>query len=277
MDNNGANNREPKRQRESQPDVHEIMVIARRLWLRNPFFQYSSQQEDRDFRETFGCNCMVVLAAWNLLSNNDLVPANAGIEQLLWTHIFMKSYNTRRDLSTLCGGADAGTITSHAFAFIDALASLEHILVRSTLAVVLISLLSSMSSQWLLCCRSAWQLRWENRFNGDRGADCLISVDGVDFRIPNHGPAFSSHKFKKKSGLRYEIALCIQTGDCVWVNGPYPCGGYPDITIFRDSLIYNLGDGERCEADDGYIGEAPRHIKCPKSFTNPAETEFMQQ
>lgn len=39
----------------------------------------------------------------------------------------------------------------------------------------------------------------------------------------------------------------------------------------------HLGRGERVEADDGYIGEAPRHIKCPKSFTNKQITEFMQQ
>ena len=39
----------------------------------------------------------------------------------------------------------------------------------------------------------------------------------------------------------------------------------------------HLGGAERVEADDGYIGEAPLHVKCPKSFTNPQETEFMQQ
>ena len=105
----------------------------------------------------------------------------------------------------------------------------------------------------------------------------MISVDCVDFAIPNQGPAFSSHKFKKKSGLRYEIAICIQTGTVVWINGPYPCGRYPDITIFRDALMLHLSEAERVEADDGYVGEAPRHIKCPKSFTNPQETLFMQQ
>ena len=46
---------------------------------------------------------------------------------------------------------------------------------------------------------------------------------------------------------------------------------------FCDSLISHLGDAERVEADDGYIGEAPKHVKCPKSFTNKAEMEFMQQ
>jgi hypothetical protein len=38
----------------------------------------------------------------------------------------------------------------------------------------------------------------------------------------------------------------------------------------------HLDEGERVEADDGYIGEAPQHVKCPKSFTNPEETLFMQ-
>ena len=41
--------------------------------------------------------------------------------------------------------------------------------------------------------------------------------------------------------------------------------------------MHHLGDGERVEADDGYVGEAPVHVKCPKSVTNPVETEAMQQ
>jgi hypothetical protein len=104
----------------------------------------------------------------------------------------------------------------------------------------------------------------------------LISVDGTDFQIPQHGPAFASHKFKGKSGLRYEVGLCIKTGDIVWIHGPFPCGRNPDINIFRSSLLSHLEAGERVEADDGYIGDAPRYIKCPKSFTNPQETLAMQ-
>ena len=127
------NERDGKRQRETQPDVKEIMIIARRLWRRNPFAQYSAQQEDRDFRESFGCTPMVVLAAWNLLAADDLIPENGSLEHLLWTLAFMKSYNTRRNLSMLCGGADPGTIQKYAFAFIERLADLEPLLVRVTL------------------------------------------------------------------------------------------------------------------------------------------------
>ena len=107
------------------------------------------------------------------------------------------------------------------------------------------------------------------------GNDCLITVDGTDFRIAEQGKIFYSHRYKK-SGLRYEVDLCILIGDIVWINDPNECGIWPDISIFRNSLISHLSYGERVEADDGYIGEAPDHIKCPKSFVNPEETVRMQ-
>jgi hypothetical protein len=89
-------------------------------------------------------------------------------------------------------------------------------------------------------------------------------VDGTDFRIETpygEHKKFYSHKFKK-SGLRYEVAISIQAGDIVWVNGPFPCGQWPDIKIFRRSLIKKLPFGEKVEADDGYRGE-PYHVRLP--------------
>ena len=73
------------------------------------------------------------------------------------------------------------------------------------------------------------------------------------------------------------MCICIQTGDIVWINGPFAAGRNNDMIIFRDSLMSHLGIAERVEADNGYIGEAPQHVKCPKSFTNLQETEHMQQ
>ena len=116
----------------------------------------------------------------------------------------------------------------------------------------------------------------ENCFINDKGNDCLISVDGTDLQIPEHGQTFYSHKFKK-SGLHYEVALCILTGSIVWINGPYECGVWPDISIFRNSLKTHLAPNERVEADDGYVGEHPQCCKCPASFTNLEETEYMRQ
>ena len=67
----------------------------------------------------------------------------------------------------------------------------------------------------------------------------------------------------------------IIAGNLVWVEGPYPAGT-PDITIFRNGLSHHLDPFEHVEADDGYIGEAPRQVKCPKSAANPTENLGMQ-
>jgi len=59
-----------------------------------------------------------------------------------------------------------------------------------------------------------------------------------------------SHKFNGP-GLRYEVGLCIQTGDCVWIHGPFPCGTWPDLRIARDAIVDALDDGECYLADGG--------------------------
>ena len=39
----------------------------------------------------------------------------------------------------------------------------------------------------------------------------------------------------------------------------------------------HLEPNERVEADNGYLGEHPQHVKCPKGFANEEQTLFMQQ
>ena len=81
-----------------------------------------------------------------------------------------------------------------------------------------------------------------------------MTVDGTDFRIQEPSP-FSrdwyGHKFHGP-GVRYEIAIFIQTAYIVWVTGPFPCGAYTDITIFRRNLEKRLLLGEKVLADGGY-------------------------
>jgi hypothetical protein len=105
---------------------------------------------------------------------------------------------------------------------------------------------------------------FENHFCGDVGNIGLISVDWTDFRIFNILPFWTgwfSHKFKGP-GVRYEVALNIMMGDIVWINGPFPCGCYPDITIFWSSLKHELSPGEKAEADLGYRVEQAK-IRLP--------------
>ena len=96
--------------------------------------------------------------------------------------------------------------------------------------------------------------------------------------------AFWSYKFKK-SGLRYEMGLCIPTGDICWWSRPYAPGMWNDLAIFRDSLVSIFRDslvsmlepGERCETDRGYQGAAPAYVKCPGVVEADPNTAEIQQ
>ena len=104
----------------------------------------------------------------------------------------------------------------------------------------------------------------------------MVSIDGTDCAVEARGKCWYSHKFKR-SGVRYEVAVSIKCGDIVWIKGPLPCGEWPDIKMFRDALIHYLDENERVEADGGYIGEAPSHVKTPNMFTRNEEKLAMQQ
>jgi len=92
-------------------------------------------------------------------------------------------------------------------------------------------------------------------------------VDGTDFRIrepTQFDPKWFSHKFNGP-GLRYEVGLCIQTGDCVWIHGPFPCGDWPDLRIARDAIVDALDDGEYYLADGGY-SDGNQYSVTPSGF-----------
>jgi hypothetical protein len=62
-----------------------------------------------------------------------------------------------------------------------------------------------------------------------------------------------SHKFNGP-GVRHKLAVCIQSGEIVWINGPFPCGSWPDIRIARDAPVHELDlhGGEMLLADGGH-------------------------
>ena len=64
--------------------------------------------------------------------------------------------------------------------------------------------------------------------------------------------------------------MAIQSGDIVWVSGPWRAGRHPDITIFREGGLKDklLEAGERAEADRGYRGE-PEVIDLPDEGPAP--------
>lgn len=101
---------------------------------------------------------------------------------------------------------------------------------------------------------------------GDTGKRCKVSVDGTDFQIPQQYPSkpYYSYKFKGP-GLRYEVAVCIRSGDIVWINGPFKPGELTDLMIFRLGLKQKLlFAGEKAQADGIYSCEAT--CICPNQF-----------
>jgi hypothetical protein len=50
--------------------------------------------------------------------------------------------------------------------------------------------------------------------------------------------------------------VCIKTGKIVLYNGPFECGMWPDLKIFRSRLKGMLSVGEKVIAGRGYRGDA---------------------
>ena len=101
-------------------------------------------------------------------------------------------------------------------------------------------------------------------FINDKGKTCKTTIDGVDCLICNKKPRskkWYSHKFNGPA-LRYEVCVCIQTGDIVWINGPHKPGEMNDISIFRSKLRSMLLPGEKVEADLGYRGDLSKIRHC---------------
>ena len=128
------------------------------------------------------------------------------------------------------------------------------------------------------------QITLDTRYKADKGNDCLLSVDCVDMEIlevwpfrQSVSPIWFGHKFHGP-GVRYEIALVILTGDVAWINGPFPCGQFNDLSIFRDlGLLSHLDKNERVEADNGYLSLDPEYIKCAMGLHHPDENEQMRK
>ena len=92
---------------------------------------------------------------------------------------------------------------------------------------------------------------------GDPRHSAYVSIDGTDCLIQEPSPfsrGWYSHKFKH-AGLRYVLAVSLFTGKLTYLEGPFPCGHWSDIRIYRHNLKNYLLPGEMVVADKGYRGE----------------------
>jgi hypothetical protein len=247
----------------------------------------SADVEDRRFRSTFGTTAVICAILLDMLSPNEKMPNGVKCCHLLWALMFMKLYASE---NVLCGMAkcDEKTFRKWSWIFVSALAGLAPDIVSPTVHLLrapnrpqckcldfcdswfLIPSFAILYSSFVIFVFQ--KILWENRYLGDICNVCLVSVDGTDFIIQEPTPfwkGWHSRKFNA-AALRYEIAISICSGDVVWINGPFPAGHWPDIKIFRESLIHELDEGEKVEADLGYRGE-------PQSVSTPDCSVFLNE
>ena len=218
----------------------------------------------RDMVTFFGAPTIVIAKIWDLIVANNIRNGNenkiSNKEHLLWALHYMKQ---APNFTVLCKTMMANTnkcptkktVLKWVWFYVREIQALE-----DTVIV------------------------WDHRKTNDRGDDCLVSVDCIDCQfqqilidhptIPGKkivNKALYSHKFHGPA-LRYEVAVSLLSNDIVWINGPFCPGDWNDIEIFRLQLINQLEYGERVEADNGYVGEAPKFVVCPLSCITKNES-----
>ena len=77
---------------------------------------------------------------------------------------------------------------------------------------------------------------------------------GLTSELKNHDPYLLSGWVLNLMGrgLRYEIALEIESGHIVWAYGGFHCGRYPDLKIARRRFVKLLKPNEKTITDKGY-------------------------
>ena len=104
-------------------NLHVILELAREMWGRDKTNTRSIANEDRDFREFFGCGPLVACNLWQLLFEHDLIPTGGDLKYFLWTLMFLKVYGKQRTMSTLAG-VDKKTFEKWVWLFINSFVDL---------------------------------------------------------------------------------------------------------------------------------------------------------
>jgi len=225
----------------------------------------------RLFRSNFGVSPRTMQKCWTLLlmhaASSKIKP-----KHLLWTCLFLKTYGKECTHCSICQ-CDPKTFRRWIWIVVRAISNLEAHVVSTANYNHKTTTINMLYNVFLL------QIIWDNRKKHDSGDDCLVSVDCTDVEIQEPKP-FSSKWYSHKHngpGLRYEVALSLKRGDIVWIHGPFPCGKWPDIAIFRVSLKSFLDENERVEVDNGYRGEDPISCKTPGGISSMIDNRIVER
>ena len=186
-------------------------------------FNNHKQISPREFQAIFGVSLPVGGRVFLKLTDANGFYCT---KKLLMGLFFLKGYATLT-VNSMTFGVDGKTFQKHSWVVVNDLANLSVIDFSSRIS--------------------------------DKNKDHIVrmSVDGTDCKIQEQrpfDPMWFSHKFKGP-GLRYEVVVGLREEGILWVNGPFPCGSWPDLKIARDGLVNFLEAGEKVIADGGYRGD----------------------
>lgn len=184
----------------------------------------------RRFRAMYGCDPKVVRVVWYDLVK--VLPENTTIDHLFWGLFFLKRYPTEEDM--------AGRLQK------------DPVTVRKWVWSIIFGL-QELKADKICFPEDGFELVF------------VVTVDGTDCRIQEPRP-FSKTWFSQKykgPAVKYEVAIDVLSGRCVWVNGPFR-GSKNDVTIYREGLKHLIPPGKFVIADKAYRGDEtaspPNHL-----------------
>eukprot|EP00804_Cyclotella_cryptica_P002914 CCRYP_013277-RA/>CCRYP_013277-RA protein AED:0.19 eAED:0.16 QI:0/0/0/1/1/1/2/0/211 len=159
----------------------------------------------------FGATPNVMADIWTRIDPESTMSAGVHPNLMMWMFYFLKLYNSEAVNGRSIGAIATNRHFGSGHGFFEATLYLEYPVIS-----------------------------WDNR----------KSVDGTDMSVQHRfDPKYLYHKFNS-NGLKYELGVCIQTGNIVWINGPFRTD-FHDVDICRQSLIGALDEDKVVEADGG--------------------------
>ena len=103
----------------------------------------------------------------------------------------------------------------------------------------------------------------------------FVTTDGTDFTIQEPKPRSTGWYSHKTNGPAnwYGFLVSVPTGQLVHIDGPYPAGHWPDISIYRHNLKHLSLPGEFVIADKGYCRD--KMVLTPYNVVEPQVLDLM--
>lgn len=229
------------------PKVDSLGILAVGLHIAGyKTDRLAKRTQVKRFKSMYGTYPIVVQRLWAELQAT-VVDKKIKLDHLFWALFFLKKYPRQDELETKLK-KDAVTVRKWIWTIIYGLQDLK-----------------------------AEYIRFPN-YNQPNTLIFVVSVDGTDCPIYEPRPfnkEWFSQKFKGP-GVKYEIAIDVLSGDCVWISGPFKASR-SDIKIFReDGLMAMIPEGRLVIADKGYRGE-PGVVSFPNHLDEEAVRNFKKR